>query len=452
MASVRSLIEGGWFAQARSLINAELLKASDANKPSLQFELERMRRIELDFPHSETEIRSKVLALLPSASAAEIAHWSQQGSLQNIVIDGERRYFHRAAKNLFYIEPELLTRKSPEVQLPADSSLYQANLLHRNWLAKVPQGQSLSVDPVRLQIEHTITVEANAVPAGELLRVWIPYPRSISGRQQGLKLLSSSPSRAVLAPNSALQRTAYLEARAVAGRPTEFRIEYELESRTTATRIDPNRVSRELPSDLHPYLLEQAPHIVFSPTLRAYSRAIIGNETHPYRMAQRLFQAVASKPWAVAREYSTLYNLSEHALTTAHADCGEKTMLLIALMRMNGIPARWQSGWQFSPEGTFDSMHDWGMFYLEPYGWLPMDPTHGVLADADPAVQWFYLGGIDAYRVAFNDDWGRAFMPAKKYPRSETVDSQRGEVEWRGGNLYFKQWDYRLQWRQINSK
>jgi len=25
------------------------------------------------------------------------------------------------------------------------------------------------------------------------------------------------------------------------------------------------------------------------------------------------------------------------------------------------------------------------------------------------------------------------------------VDSQRGEVEWRGGNLYFDQWDYEFE-------
>jgi hypothetical protein len=27
------------------------------------------------------------------------------------------------------------------------------------------------------------------------------------------------------------------------------------------------------------------------------------------------------------------------------------------------------------------------------------------------------------------------------------VDSQRGEVEWRGGNLYFDQWDYGFDWQ-----
>ena len=54
----------------------------------------------------------------------------------------------------------------------------------------------------------------------------------------------------------------------------------------------------------------------------------------------------------------------------------------------------------------------------------------------------FYLGGLDAYRIAFNDDYSQPFVPPKQHFRSETVDLQRGEVEWRGGNLYFDQWDY----------
>jgi hypothetical protein len=29
--------------------------------------------------------------------------------------------------------------------------------------------------------------------------------------------------------------------------------------------------------------------------------------------------------------------------------------------------------------------------------------------------------------------------------RSEPVDFQRGEVEWRGGNLYFDKWDYHME-------
>jgi len=93
-------------------------------------------------------------------------------------------------------------------------------------------------------------------------------------------------------------------------------------------------------------------------------------------------------------------------------------------------------------DGEYDNLHDWGWLYLAPYGWLPMDVTFGVLDDPDPRIANFYLGGLDAYRIAFNDDYSRAFVPAKRFDRSETVDLQRGEAEWRGGNLYFDQWDY----------
>ena len=41
-------------------------------------------------------------------------------------------------------------------------------------------------------------------------------------------------------------------------------------------------------------------------------------------------------------------------------------------------------------------------------------------------------------------------VPEKKYPRSETVDFQRGEVEWEGGNLYFPQWSYHMDIDYLN--
>lgn len=56
-----------------------------------------------------------------------------------------------------------------------------------------------------------------------------------------------------------------------------------------------------------------------------------------------------------------------------------------------------------------------------------MDVTTGQLASADPSLRWFYLGGLDAYRIAFNDGISTAFDPPKQFVRSETVDSQRGK-------------------------
>jgi transglutaminase-like putative cysteine protease len=175
--------------------------------------------------------------------------------------------------------------------------------------------------------------------------------------------------------------------------------------------------------------------------MRKFSREVVADETNPYRIAQKLYAAVDRIPWAGALEYSTISNISDYALHAGHADCGQQTLLLMTLLRLNGIPARWQSGWIFS-DGAYNNMHDWGWLYLAPYGWVPMDVTFGRLNSGNAALDSFYLGSFDAYRIAFNDDYSQPFVPPKQHVRSETVDLQRGEVEWRGGNLYFDRWDY----------
>ena len=310
-----------------------------------------------------------------------------------------------------------------------------------------------SVAPQRIRVTQTLTVDADAVPAGETVRAWIPFPRAIPGQQQDIRLLDSLPAGADIAPESALQRTVYLEQPARAGQPTEFAITYELDILARYFDIDPARVTpAPATAELAGYLDERPPHIVFTPALREFSREVVGDERNPYRIAQKLFAAVDGIPWAGAREYSTISNISDYALHAGHADCGQQTLLLITLLRLNGIPARWQSGMVFEggegPDHDYWNLHDWGWVYLAPYGWVPMDVTTGRFENAGE-LEWFYLGGLDGYRIAFNDGWGSQFQPAKIHFRSETVDSQRGEVEWSGGNLYFDQWDYGFEARQI---
>ena len=115
-------------------------------------------------------------------------------------------------------------------------------------------------------------------------------------------------------------------------------------------------------------------------------------------------------------------------------------MLFMSLCRAQGIPARWESGWT---TGRNRNMHDWCQIYLDPYGWVPVDSSYGLMNSDDDEVKWFYLGNIDSCRLVLNSDYAQPLYPAKIHFRSEMVDFQRGEVEWRGGNLYFDQWDWR---------
>jgi transglutaminase-like putative cysteine protease len=448
-----SLIDTGQFKAAQAQIDQELRtpKLSSSERAELTFQRERMRRILLDFTLSADDVKARVRKQIPDLTDAEFERWDRQGLFEHQVIDGRTLYFKRAPGNLFRLSPEAVARR--KVQTPiTDGPNETLNDHHRAIVREAKAGGRSGVLPQRVQVTQTLTVNADAIPAGETLRAWIPYPREIPGQQENIRLLDSAPAQPNIAPTSALQRTVYLEAKAQAHQPTRFAVTYEVTIYAQYHAIDPAKiVTTKITPELAPYVAERAPHIVFTDAMRAFSRKVVGNEKNPYRIAQKLFAAVDTIPWAGAREYSTISNISDYTLHAGHGDCGEQTLLLMTLLRLNGIPTRWQSGWIFS-DGKYNNIHDWGQLYLAPYGWVPMDVTFGQLHPApgdDPALQWFYLGGLDAYRIAFNDDYSQSFVPPKEFVRSETVDSQRGEIEWRRGNLYFDQWDYDFAWKIV---
>ena len=448
LAAVVDLVDAGRFADAEAAILDALAGGrGDADlRDALAFQRERMRRIGLDFGLDEAELEAAVRRQIPDLRDEEFARWRRAGLFESQVVDGRVRYFSRAPANLFRLSAEARERRA-EPRPFHDSPLeVQQRPHHAEVRDEALASGRRSVAPRRVQVTQTLTVDADAVPAGETVRAWIPFPRAIPGQQEGIRLLDSTPARRRLAPESALQRTVYFEAPAVAGQPTAFSVRYELTVFGQYVDVDPERVVPAEPTQaLAPYLAERAPHVVFTDAMRLFSAQVVGDERNPYRIARRLFDAVDRIPWAGAREYSTITNLGDYALRAGHADCGQQTLLLITLLRLNGIPARWQSGWIFSDE-RYNNMHDWGWLYLAPYGWMPMDVTFGRLPGDDPTLAHFYLGGFDAYRIAFNDDYSRPLVPAKQHFRSETVDLQRGEAEWRGGNLYFDQWDYGFEW------
>ena len=451
---VVTMIDSGRFREAQQAVQSRLAltPATDvAGAEALRFQQERMRRIRLDFSLDERAAKEKLRHWIPDLRDDEFARWDAQGRLEHLDIDGQRWYFNRAPSNLFRLSEEARARRRADAPMPVDGPFESITPYHAQVIAAARGNPTAFVLPQRVAVTQSLVVKADAVPAGETVRAWIPYPREIPGQQQHLQWIGSRPAGARIAPAGTQQRTAYLEAKAVAGQPTQFEIRYALTVSARHTAIDPSTV-QPTPHDaaLAPYLAEHAPHVRFTPALRAYSQRVLQGETRPYEVARLLFNAVDQIPWAGAREYSTLSNISEHALQAGHADCGQQTLLLITLLRMNGIPARWQSGMVFSDNATgYSNLHDWGAVYLAPYGWLPMDVTTGALDSTDPVLRDFYFGGLDGYRIAFNDDFGQPFVPAKQHFRSETVDSQRGEAEWAGGNLYFDQWDYRFQWQVL---
>jgi len=110
------------------------------------------------------------------------------------------------------------------------------------------------------------------------------------------------------------------------------------------------------------------------------------------------------------------------------------------MLRYKGIPARWQSGWMVAPYDH--GLHDWSEVYYEGIGWVPVDVTFDLQKSDNPLIRNYFISGIDAYRLIINKGVEGPLHPLKQFLRSDPYDFQRGEVEWKGGNLYFDKWDY----------
>lgn len=451
-------IENGEFSKAQENISNLLAtnnNLSSDQRSQLFFQIERMERIKKDFTKSEKDVFDYIKNYIPDVTEENLSKWEKDKSLEFKTINGEKKYFKYAARNLFRIDEECKNiwdeynlKRYGQPPLPdEDINLGRHNLKIMEIVSETGQKYVL---PVKLSVNYSIAVDPNLVPDGEIIRCWLPFPREIPGRQVDIKLIATEPDIYKLADKKYLQRTIYFEKKAIKDKKTKFSVEFEYTSHGAYVNIDPEKVVRADSDMLAPFLQEKPPHIVFSDKLSKLSKKIVGDESNPYLIAQKLYQWINFNiPWASAREYSTISNIPGYCIDNKHGDCGIKALLFITLCRMNGIPAQWQSGWEFQPPGH-NNMHDWAMIYFEPYGWIPSDVDYGLRKTRANKYKWFYLTGTDAYRLVYNDDFSQPFWPEKKYPRSETLDSQRGEVEWSGGNLFFDQWDWDMNWRLIS--
>ena len=452
---VNQLVQSGEYKAATSMIDTKL-QSTEINSEAffeLQFEKERLERIKKDFNKTAEDVLKYVNKYYPNAKEKDLEKWENDGSLEFKVIDGMKWYFSRAASNLFLINKE--AKKQKEIvdgykKDPLDAFL-------ENYIPQVldesANAQESLVKPVTFKLNYTVTVDANAVPDGEIIKCWLPFPREGHQRQTNIKLLAANVDEYIIASNDNPQRTLFMQRPAIKDQPTIFNMVLEVTNFNEVNFINPELIKPyNKASGLYKnYTSERAPHIVFTDNIKNLSKKIVGDEKNPYLIAIKIFTWISDNiPWAGAREYSSIENISEYCISNGHGDCGIKTLLFMTLCRYNGILVKWQSGWMLHPVEV--NLHDWCEVYFEGYGWVPVDQSFGIVDSELDDEKYFFLGSIDPYHLVINDDYSAQLFPAKTFPRSETVDFQRGELEWRGGNLYFDKWDYHMDVEYIELK
>ncbi len=431
------------------LASACTTKVSDK---SYSWDEDLQQRLRVDFCLTEAQVKEYIRKYIPDVTDGQMRQWEAGKKLEYMVLDGKKRYFHNAGPNLFRLDSlckDIKIAKEGEVESGVDK-VNKENI--PEIISALKSEGGVLAAPKRMRVTYTLTVDTNAVPAGEIIRCWLPYPRTDQPRQQDVKLISASEAQYQLSPQDCMHSTLYMEKRAVQNEPTVFSETFEYTSygewhNLKSEDIQPYDTASALYKE---YTSEREKHIVFSPRLRELASRLTEGETNPFLKAQRIFRWInANFPWASAREYSTIENIPEYVLDNHHGDCGQVSLLFITLCRISGIPAHFQSGFMMHPHAW--NLHDWAEVYFEGIGWVPVDQSFGIPSFArDAEEKNFFLGGIDSWRMIVNSDYGMPLVPAKQYPRSETVDFQRGEVEWSGGNLYFTQWDYDMEIEYLN--
>jgi len=438
LSQVERLMEKGEFNKAEALMKALPKKTRVNQEVRIDSLITIMGRIRKDFNLTPDDGVKLIKEKMPDVTSGQIDKWKQNKKIEYMNIDGQECWFRKSVRNLWLLADELAEDHDAEKW-----ETYNTRRKYYLEAMKCPADANGIRDWRHVNITFSLDVNADVVPAGETLRVWMPFPYE-NMRQKNIKLESSS--RPVTMSRGSKHHTVYMEAVAEKGKPThfEYTFSYDVAERHIAQQdlvamVEPYDTST---ADYKEFTGNYPPHIIITDDLRTLAHQIVGEETNPVLQASKIFDWISMRfPWAGAREYSTIKNMPNYVLANGHGDCGQVALLYITLVRSLGIPARWESGWMIHPDEV--NWHDWAETYFEGVGWVPTDQSFGRSAVGTP-MNSYYTTGIDLYRMASNEAIGDKLSPEKKYIRSETVDFQPGEVEWRKGNLYYDVWDSHL--------
>ncbi len=405
----------------------------DALRDALTVQKEIMRRLPAEYCWTEAQAVARMQERVKDFTVEEFRALDWESRIDWRFVEGKKRYQARFAETLLATHADLAARKK-EPDAPSNK-----NEERHRFHEKMAEKGSASAD-ITLRTSIRMSGEAFAAALKKAkaegrdavhVRAWLALPAACPA-QSDVTLDSFTEKPTVIAPEDAAQRTVYWEADLTENRTFGTTYSY----RTTAVYAEP--LSFE-PDAEQPdfYTGEEAPHILFTPYLRALAAQLTEGVTSPAEKAKRIYDYVTLN---VRYHYQPSYfvheALAENCARSRRGDCGIMALTFITLCRIAGIPARWQSG--FAVEPTEAGCHDWAMFYVAPKGWMYADCSYGasMARRGDEVLRRHYFGSLDIGRMVANREFEASFDPPMTGFRSDPYDNQSGEMEADGVGLY----------------
>ena len=390
----------------------------DALRKRLEVEKLFLNKLPVDYKYTKEEIFSQFREKIPDFTMEELDTLIVRGKTDFLSVNGILRFHEDTVASLLKSQPPLAKRAGRTVS-------------GRTELDDIIDRVKAGVGGFNLRIKGVMTLK-NPQP-GTVYRIHLPIAAESMQQSAARDITCSLPFTVGEGP----QRTIYIQSEVES--PIEFAYSYTQRPRYV------NPLDESVSGIIYPTarpvceedLMEEAPHILFTPYLKALAKELKGDETDPVRIAYTFYQFTTQHvTYAYQRPYLMIENGAEYTALGLKGDCGLQALLFITLCRICGIPARWQSGLDATP-GDVGS-HDWAEFYSPRLGWLPVDCSFGggALRRNLPERWQFYFGNLDPWRMVANRRYYVPFSPVKRFCRYDPYDSQRGEVETDERGLY----------------
>ena len=423
----------GDYENAIKLIDIRL---QDKNLPQclrycLEVQREMMVRMAIEFPYTYDEALAIIREHIPDFTKEEMDRIIAERKIRWSYVNGEFRIFNRFFSSLVKAYAGFAARANQT--LPGVESAIGGIPLLDYSMQKMKENGSMTN---RIRIRATAKVKDEVFKPGMFVRVHLPIP-SACEQQSDIRIESIYPENANIASEDALHRAVCWEENMDENH--EFVVEY---SYLHTAKYHDVYNAKGTPGVYDFDLEEQAPHIVFTPYVRALVKELTNGITDPLEKARIFYDFITlNMSYTFMPSYFLLENIPDTCAQNFNGDCGVFALLFLTLCRCAGIPAQWQSG--FSAEPDFCGGHDWIRFYVEPYGWLFADCSYGVAANRNKNEERrkFYFGNLDPYRMVANSAFAAPFTVDKDFWRADPYDNQVGEIETDERGLKYEEYE-----------
>lgn len=254
-----------------------------------------------------------------------------------------------------------------------------------------------NADSRNIELYYTVTVPE--IPDAEDVACWLPVPQSDTHQTvNGYKLLGDFFHKEV-SEGEYNNRFIRVDLSPAAGDSAEFTVVYNV----TRLRVGDSNFSMEdnTPEMIRRFLAPDA-MIPLTGRIAAEAREVVGDETDPLTQARMLYDNIVETvtynkpPGGLHGRGDALFACDER-----YGNCTDFHSLFIGEARSLGIPARFHMGVPFpmdKSEGDIGGYHCWAEFWVDEYGWIPIDASE---ANKNKARTDELFGGLDASRIEF---------------------------------------------------